>query len=346
MTLASRHLATKLDIPCLDSVFLSQCMLDVHDCFNKRVFPNELHVPVGFNNMCTLVYSSFKQEAPALIDVSLGDKHIIKSSKSKDVLLGFSAGLDSVYQAILLKELGYDVHLFFAKNINTYENGQAWKYAEQIASKLGLELMAMTVKKNMRKGKNANDFRQSWPENPIKNQLILSVMVDMCIERGWHFISLGDDFDLAISKSVPGVNTTDAKEVTCAFLDGLKEYVDGIDFLKIPAGHDKGIRLQKMIDYSLQDLYYSCVQAGRLNKYMRKLTQDKYGVKLFGNNCGKCRKCCMHNLILHYSGKIVFPSKFIDDCWKKMYTTGCKADYEFFKPELPLEVRIANLFNY
>ena len=297
--------------------------------------------------MCKLVYSSFKQNDPAFANVELSVKHIERNERlCKDVLLGFSAGLDSVYQAILLKENGHNVHLFFARNINTYENGQSWKYAEQIASKLGLDLLAMTVKKDMRKGENANEFRQSWPENPIKNQLIMSVMADICIERNWSMISLGDDFDLALDKSVPGVNTTDAKEVTCAFLDGLKKHVDGIEFLKIPDGHDKSVRLQKIIDYGLQDLYYSCVQAGRLNKYMRKLTQDKYGVTLFGNNCGKCRKCCMHDLILHYTGKLVFPDAFIDDCWKKMYTTGCNADYEFFKPELPLEERIANLFSY
>ncbi len=45
---------------------------------------------------------------------------------SKDVLLGFSAGLDSVYQAIALRT-GYNVKLFYLINGNMYENGQSYR---------------------------------------------------------------------------------------------------------------------------------------------------------------------------------------------------------------------------
>jgi hypothetical protein len=103
---------------------------------------------------------------------------------------------------------------------------------------------------NVKKSRN-NDFRQAWPENPMKNQLIMAAMSDICVERGWKYISLGDDFDLDIDKAVPGVNTTDAKEVTIAFLKCVKHYVQGLEFLKIPDGNDKAKRLRKLLNYNL-----------------------------------------------------------------------------------------------
>ena len=346
MLICSSHSATKVDANCLNAAFLTQYVLDLHDCFNCKPFPSEIEVLSGLIPMCSMIYKSFKQDVPHFNSIDVPCQHIDCKFDSKDVILGFSSGLDSVYQAILLKEQGYDVHLLFAKGINTYENGQAWKYAKPIADKIGVDLISVDVKKNLSKDLLKNPFRQQWPENPIKNEFIMSVMLDICLERGWRHISLGDDFDLTLDKSVPGVNTTDAKEVTMSFLSGIEKYVAGFDFISIPKGHDKGVRLQKLIDYGLEDLYYSCVQAGCRNKYFKSMTEKKFNVKLFGNNCGKCRKCCMHNLILHYTNKKIIPDDYVSYCWEKMYTTGCKADYEFFKPELSLEERINNLFSY
>lgn len=343
MLLISKNLSTKLDIDCIKNQIFSQPMLDVYECFNKQRFPTKVTCPEYFQDMCNLVYNSFERKLPIYTNFQI-DKQVI-TCKNNDVLLGFSAGLDSIYQAIYLKESGYNVHLFFAKNINTYENGQGWKYAQIIANKLQLDLINVNVKKDMNKDLYDNPFKQYWPENPIKNQLIMSVMADVCIEKQWNYLSLGDDFDLTLQYAVPGVNTTDAREVTEAFLSGLQKYVQ-LEFIKIPKGHDKRVRLNKLFEYNLQDDYYSCVQAGRFNKMFKKNTENKFNIKLLGNNCGSCRKCCMHDLIMHYSNMQKFPDDFIEHCWKKMYTTGRNADYAFFKPELPLEVRIKNLYEY
>lgn len=345
MQITSKFLATKIQIDCLNKPFLSQDMLNLYDVFNKKWFDRNLEVLSGFIPMVDLIYNRFKQKYEKTSNINLG-KHTIQDTKSKDVILGFSAGLDSVFQAIYLKNAGYNVHLFFARNINTYENGLAWKYAQILAEKLGLDLLAMKVTKNLEKDTHFNPYKQFWPENPMKNQLILSVMSDICLERNWKYLSLGDDFDLTIDKAVPGVNLTDAREITQTYLSCLENYISNLEFIKIPDGQDKGLRLKTILKYNLQDDYYSCVTSGRFNKTFRNHTQNKFNVQLFGNNCGKCRKCCMHNLILHYLNIKTFPKNYIAYCWEKMYTSGKKADYEFFKPELPLETRIANLFSY
>lgn len=166
MLIESAHKASKIDIDCLSSVFLSKHMLDMHDIFNQEVFQRHIEIPGEYASFCKLIYNAFGQDAPTVSRCNLDTQYAC--SGKNDVLLGFSAGLDSAYQAIALKERGYNVHLLFARNINTYENGQAWRYAEPIASKLRLDLMSFSMKKCLKKDP-ANLYRQHWPENPMKN---------------------------------------------------------------------------------------------------------------------------------------------------------------------------------
>lgn len=270
----------------------------------------------------------------SLRDLSLP---VINKNK-KTVVLGFSGGLDSVYQAICLKEQGYEVILYHLKNINTYENGQATKQCREIADKLGLKYIESTISKTR--------GSQEVPENPLKNELILSLMIDYCLEYNIPYISLGDDLNLSLKDSVVGINVTDSKELTKSFMKGIHMVIPEIEFLPITTG-EKLDRIKKLIEYGLGDDYYSCVQAGRFNKKLHDLNESKYRIKLFDRNCGcSCRKCAMHNLLIHYGNIKSFPQDFIDSCWKVLWKNSYSADYELFKPDLPEKVRIHNLFTY
>lgn len=325
-------------------------VLDLHDCLNKNPLPDHITCcPRGLEGMCNVIYSSFgMMNAPMLDVVDLNDDaadvNVGGRSGCKDVALGFSGGLDSVYQAIRLQELGYTVHLVFVRGMNTYEGGQAFKYAKSISDELGMELIPVNMKKAW--AKSGNPYRQGWPENPIKNEVIMALLVDICLSNGYSSISLGDDLSLSLADSVPGVNTTDAHEVTEHFLSFIHSRFPHLGFLPIPKEDGKDKRLVKTIQSGLGDLYYSCVMQGRFNKSFKSRVEGKYGVKLLGNNCGMCRKCCMHNLILHYIGNRPLPEEYVEYCWEKMYSTGKNADAKFFAKELPLETRIHNLFNY
>ena len=262
----------------------------------------------------------------------------ITNSDLKTVVLGFSGGLDSVYQAIDLKERGYEVILYHLKGINTYENGQATKRCPVIAKKLGMPYVESVISK--KRG------AQSVPENPLKNELIMSLMIDYCLENNIPYISLGDDLNLSLKDSVTGINVTDSRELTNAFIDGVRKVID-IQFLPIMTHTSKLDRIRKLVEYGLENDYYSCVQAGRFNKKLHDLNEKKYGVELFDGNCGcSCRKCAMHNLLLHYGNVKVFPQEFIDRCWRVMWDNSHSADYELFRPDLPGRVRVNNLFEY
>lgn len=314
--------------------YISPFVFDMYDGFNKKPYSLDSCVD-RLQGMCEVVFRKNNQTF-SFSKLVMPKKYEIKNHDKK-VVLGFSGGLDSVYQAIWLKESGWDVILYHLKGVNTYENGQATKHCLEIARGLGMIYEESVFKKKHNS--------QQWPENPIKNQLILSLMIDYCIDKDIRYISLGDDFNLSITDAVQGVNVTDAREITHSFIDGIRRYVD-VRFIKVEECN-KLERIQKLKEYGLENLYYSCVQAGRFNKSLHDKAEQKYGVNLFANNCGcYCRKCAMHNLLMYYGGEVEFPKEFVNKCWEVMWKNSYSADYELFRPDLPEKSRIKNLFDY
>jgi len=366
----------KIDLPISKCVF-SEIMFDLYRDFNLQEFPREVSVPASLGQFVNEVYKKYNQEAPMLKETKLVVPEEHRELDHDKVLLGFSGGLDSTFQLCNLLNHGWKVTLFVVKNINTYENGQGVKACRDIYDMLkeqGYKIgyVEASIAKDWKKD---NKWRQSWPENPIKNQLILAMMADYCLENGIGNMSLGDDFELDVEDSVCGINTTDARQFTNTFLDGVERGMRNNDlplvfFIQVDPTKDKLTRLVTLDKCGLTDKYYSCVQAGRFNRKLHLMAQTKYGVKLPEHNCGcYCRKCAMHCLMIYYwwrGGRgdekslledkatkalydkfaSTFTEEFIERCWQVMWKNSHSADYKFFSPEIPLEKRIHNLYHY
>lgn len=333
----------RLYVPCEDP-YLSRIVFGLYENFNKEHFDDVVICPHQMKKFVDCVYEVHGQTYSSFVDNVKHFRCIKEDPNSTKVCLGFSGGLDSVYQAFLLKDAGLDVVLFHVKGINTYENGQGTKCCKMFADKFGFEYVEAVISKTIDKN---NPYVQFWPENPIKNQLIIAMMMDWCNENNCSHIALGDDLELSIKDAVVGINLTDAREVTMTFLECVDEMLLGYGYVPIGKGMNKRIRLATLKEKGAIDDYYSCVLPGRFNKMTHDKNEKKYGVHLPLHNCGcSCRKCAMHNLIMYYSEMEVYPQDFIDACWRIMWDNAHSADYKFFAPDLPLETRIKNLFEY
>lgn len=340
MTVIDNGRGNKLFVP-VEKAECSKHIFELYENFNKEVFESVVKCNKRFKNTIDIVYGAHEQSYVEIEDNYFPCLDIMGDTK---VCLGFSAGLDSMYQAFVLRDQGYDVVLFHIKGINTYENGQGTKHSKEFAEKFGFEYVEANIQKTTDK---TNPYKQFWPENPIKNQLIIAMMLDWCAENNCALISLGDDFDLSIDDAVVGINLTDSRELTHAFLQDISCFVKSFAFVSIEKGIDKSKRLSLLKERGSIDIYYSCVLPGRFNQSRHFSNQEKYGVNLPANNCGcSCRKCAMHNLIMYYEKMVDYPPEFIDACWRVMWDNKHSADYKFFAPDLPLEDRINNLYTY
>lgn len=311
-----------------------------YNIFNHKKFEKNVLCPSNFVDFIKMVYDAFKQPSNLQIYNGLLFPEVnLSKEKQNTVVLGFSGGLDSVYQAVMLKKYGYDVILYHVRNINFYENGQSYKAAVDCAKKLNLPLVVKNFHSTFDK-----ENKKQWPENPIKNQYIIASMIDYCINNGYCIISLGDPENLPEKYATPGINYTDSVELNVEFMRGVCKYIHGLNIIKMYGNGDKYKEMIEVNNAGLEDYYYSCVTAGRMNKKLHEIDVEKYHIHLPLHNCGcHCRKCATQNLLMHYDGGVEYPQEFIDKCWRKMWDNQYSSEYFQFNPEIPLEQRIKNL---
>ena len=311
----------------------TQLGADLFNIFNLKAFKKNVVIPEGFNNIIQLLYNKFEISVPNVTEIPYNAVNL--TDNKEVVILTFSGGLDSCYQALKLKEQGYEVHLFHMSNANRYENGQGTKVAKEFAATHNFKFI---------EAKLSNGYKY-WPENPLKNQMILTTIIDYCIDNGYNRISLGESLALSTDETVAGINTTDSKDLTYMFIDDLKKYVNNLVILEVEGTPSKLDKLNLLTKYNSIDLYYSCLHAGRFNASRHKQAETKFNIKLPLHNCGcYCRKCATQNLLLHYGGVMTYPEEFIEKCWKIMYDNGFSSEKRFFTPDIPLEQRIKNLY--
>jgi len=328
----------KCDFP----LYFSKEIGKLYSNFNKEHFDKEIVFDQVFKNFLDTIYNFHSQNYIAF-NTSFIERKELQQQNNTVVVLGYSGGLDSTYQALKLKEEGYNVILFYCSGINTYENYQADKVAKEFSEKFNFSIEFVKISKVIKK---TEQYKQFWHENPIKNQFIISLMIDFCLEKGYNIISLGDDLSLDIKNVMLGVNLTDAKQTLETFLSGCYSVFKNLQFKEIKCEGDKAERLNLLNKYKALEHYYSCVSPGKFVNYWHKINSEKYGVKLPTHNCYTCRKCAMHGLILNKIGLVELTRELESRLWEKLWKGHDSADYVFFGPHLTQEQREYNLTHY
>lgn len=298
----------------------------MYEAFNSKPFAKSIKIPRSWIDLTKFLYNSFNYK----YDIEIIDNMLSFISNSKKIVVAFSGGLDSMYQAFFLRDKGYDVYLLHVSNINKYTNGQERKVVEQFAKDFNFPLEIVEF--------SSKSGHKQWSENPFKTCLCYSICLDYACEIGCNNISSGDDMRLAASDAVLDMNFGDCLEVTSYFF-----YYIPFNFIKVE-DCTKDKRLEYLRDKGAIDYYYSCVGPGRINQYLHNHWQDKYNIKLDKYSCGcSCRKCAYHCLLDFYYNDIKFPQEFINKCWDKV---AIGPDEVFFSKKLSLDKRIKNLLEY
>lgn len=318
--------------------------LGVHllNIFNQELFNHYIDCPNEFEDWVKIIYKKFNRELWGIRPYKHKLSHISlkNSSEDKRVLLACSGGLDSTYQIFQLRELGYEPIIYHMRNVNYYENGQSYKAVKSIAEKAHVKLICVDFKKHM----NVN-YQKCWPENPIKNQMILFTMIDYCAANCINKICMDGSWEFSIDEVSAGIDVADAPENYELWLEAIKHYVDNLEFIKTSHDISKFDKIKGLDEHGLMDDVYSCLNVGRLNEHNHKRAEAKYGIKLFKHNCGhSCRKCSHHNLLMYYKGYKDYPQEFINKCWKMMSGNSYNSRDMLFNEKIPLEKRIENLF--
>lgn len=273
-------------------------------------FPDEVNVPNdAWNEYIDLLYSATGQALPKKVKID-DLPQIYFDNPSRDMVLGFSGGSDSTTHAAYLmdREDVDKLYLVHMENLNrAYPNEK--NAAKTVAEYLGAEYIPYHIKFS---GKNRG------VESPVKNHLVLSVMIPTMIEH-------------SIVRASEGVFPNDTLDV----IGGLYGLSDSYDLFK---AYEKAIQrtfpqyrfvicfknwtheYAYLMKYhkDVVPLYQSCMLPDRYRASIRRTNESKYGIKLLPNRCLSCWKCCKEALLLQMFGYQKTPSDVIV---KQIYPT-------------------------
>ena len=255
---------------------------------------------------------------------------------NKKVMVGLSGGMDSVYLMHKLKEQGYDVYAVHVDGLNK----QSLKFEERSARETAQQAGAKYILIKFSAPK------QAFPDNPFKNQMILSMMLDIGIIRGIYRFAIGSDWTTPLSEAVVGFTITDSIEVNRAFWDGVKARHKQAELIFIPDNVKKFDRIAYLFDKGVLNSVSSCVSPFRFRDSLHKKNIEKYGIKLMRGRCGSCYKCAMEYILLVESGRISKDTAFYNHSWEVLAKSKTAHRPDLFAQSLPLKKRLENLKNY
>lgn len=254
----------------------------------EKIENNDLDAPIfdkipdGLTTLITSVYP----ETPVIFNVTTLDYTVDGTNfNNKDVLVGFTGGKDSVSTVLKLKELGYNPILFYLKGINrSYPNEHI--IVNQLAIELNCPVVMPVIKLSYKKGEKSH-----FIENPIKNQYILSLMVDYGIEHGIKLYSMGNHTKDVYESTNVFAGLSDALELFEHFESFIKLHFP--QFKYITPLHDDHEAYTILSDHpNIIEKVMSCMGAYRYRNRLSKLNSEKYSITVLPNRCYSCYKCC------------------------------------------------------
>lgn len=227
---------------------------------------------------------------------------VIDRVKSNKAAVAFSGGKDSLASAIKLREAGYDVTLFFLAGVNRSFHLEK-SVCHDIASKCNMSLIVV---------QGSFSGKHFYNESPVKNQLILSMMIDLMEDTS--VFSSGNDLSDRMSDMKIKFNWSDSIEMYDAFGDFVTQHFPQYKFLIMHKDENDAINYLANYHPDLLCESISCILPHRFNKSVREKNEKSFGLKLMKNRCGSCEKCCYEYIHLSNIGFVSKNQSFYDHC--------------------------------
>ena len=169
-----------------------------------------------------------------------------------------------------------------------------------------------------------------YPENPIKNQFILAIMLDYGLKLGISHYSFGTYKDSLTAELSNEYMLSDSSQMFDAFMEFINNIYPEVDMPMFL--NDCCHAYRTIVDYDISLLNYtnSCMSPLRYKKSYRQRAEKKYGIELLPNRCPSCYKCCTEAIILNDFGVLSYPHDYIEHCKEviiKFYSKYKSDDY-------------------
>lgn len=271
--------------------------------FSVKPLQKKIKAPELLKQYFDVIYNSFN--SLYVFENILFECHYSIENNNK-ILVAFSGGRDSLATTIKLQKMGYLPILFFVDGINrSYPNER--NAVKTLSKKLNLDLIIENIYVT---------GKCDFIENPVKNQFILSMMVDYGINNRISKFSFGCVLDDNITNVNADYMLSDASELFKLITPFFKKHIDNFKIINPIKNETESIIILNKTNLLI--LTESCMLPMRYKTKLIENNVKKFDFDFYklGNRCGSCYKCCQEILTLDLIKTINISYELRLHCWK------------------------------
>lgn len=291
---------------------LSDYVLYLYQEFSVDPLPDTIKAPnKEWQEFIDILYIMNGQKSPTFLPYDLLSKVEVDIDDNK-VILALSGGKDSTASLLMLLDEGRDVTSYYCRRANLSYPGEE-EITKNICDRLNVPLV---IDELHRSGKT--DF----VENPVKNMVFLSRMIEYGFRNKCGTVQLGEYWDNGNDRINVKYDMSDSIDFIIAFEKAVQTHYPQLKFDIVFESQTTAITfiIQRHLD--MLPLMGSCLMPVRYFNRQLTMTLDKFPnlkahplsetEQVMPYRCMVCWKCCMEWLYLALLGKIPYDVEFME----------------------------------
>lgn len=255
-----------------------------YELYSVKALPNRLTVNIRFAKVLQIVHEKAKSKALDVTPdvVSLTDGIGRSSVGSRKAFIAFSGGKDCLATAIRAEQDGYQPTLVYVSGVNKSLPSER-RHAFAVAEHIGYPIKEVRISINGNKEYN---------EHPLKNILILCLLVDLGIKHGASSFALGNIFEENSTHGSLDYDLSDSFDMIRAFNVFMRSIMPHYEYLSYIHDNLQSFYTVYKRDKTLIPLLSTCITPDYRKPMIHRSNTAKYGKECVPEGrCGGCYKC-------------------------------------------------------
>lgn len=239
------------------------------------------------------------------------------------IFVAFSSGKDCLATAIRAAQDGFAPTLVYVSGVNKSLPSEK-RHAENIARASGFPFRE--IKLNIQGNKE-------WNEHPMKNLLILSLLIDEGLKEGVHRFGFGNCFDDDSAHCSIDYDLSDSFDLLRRYIFFVRQFVPDLSLYCPMCNTLQSFYTIQAYDRRLIPLLSTCITPDFRRPMIRKANIAKYGADVMpADGCGGCYKCADEYLYRLKFGFVRNSPAYVQKCMSAKAQFDIKYKEKDFKP--------------
>ncbi len=295
-----------------------------YELYSMKALPDRLAVDSRFARVLNIVNAKAKKPLLTVTNDRFSESHPLGSLsvRGRSAFIAFSGGKDCLATAIRAQQEGYTPHLVYISGVNKSLPSER-RHAFAVAKAAGYPITEVKI---------SIQGNKEYNEHPLKNILILCLLIDLGTKHGATAYGLGNIFEENSTHGSLDYDLSDSFDMIRAFNHFVRAIIPEYRYLTYI--HDNLASFYTVYKHNkeLIPLLSTCITPDYRKPMIHKSNVLKYGSDcVLDDMCGSCYKCADNYLYRRAFGLVKHNSAYVQRCLdaKAKFDGNYVVDFQF-----------------